>query len=164
MFILREMDHSIAAVSPCKLVDIPREMILRLAERPAIARALWWASLVDEAILREWLVNMGRRPAEERLAHLMCELLMRLRAVGLADGGRYELPMTQADLGDTLGLSTVHVNRVLQALRAKDLVELKSRTLVLLDPDRLMDFAGFNPNYLHLDRAGRAMPDRLVAV
>ena len=104
VFILKEMDHSIATLSRCTVVKIPRQRILELTERPAIARAFWWAALVDEATLREWLVNIGARPAEQRVAHLLCELLVRLRVVGLADGGQYELPLTQKELGDTTGL------------------------------------------------------------
>src|SRR5215213_5997131 len=98
VFILREMDHTIATLSPCRVVDIPRPRILELTERPALARALWWAAVVDEATLREWLVNIGARPAEERVAHLLCELLHRLRTVGLANGDSYELPITQTEL------------------------------------------------------------------
>ena len=150
VFILREMDHTIATLSPCRVVDIPRERILELTERSALARALWWATLVDEATLREWLVNIGARSAEERIAHLLCELLLRLRVVGLADGAEYELPITQAELADTMGLSSVHVNRVLQRLRGDGLITLKGKQLVIPDPDRLIAFSGFTPNYLHL--------------
>jgi CRP-like cAMP-binding protein len=150
VFVLNEMDHGIATLSACRVVDIPRPRILQLLDRPAIARAFWIAALVDEATLREWLVNLGSRPAEERIAHLLCELLLRLRAVGLATGDRYELPLTQNDLADTMGLSSVHMNRVLQRLRSEGLIEFKQHQLVVLDPKRLMAFASFNPNYLHL--------------
>jgi CRP-like cAMP-binding protein len=150
VFILKEMDHSIATLSRCSVVKIPRQCILELTERPAIARAFWWAALVDEATLREWLVNIGARAAEQRLAHLLCELLLRLRTVGLADGGHYELPVTQQELGDTTGLSNVHVNRVLQRLRRGGLITFKDKHLVILDVERLNAFSGFTPNYLHL--------------
>jgi CRP-like cAMP-binding protein len=150
VFILKAMDHTIATLSPCRVVDIPRERILELTERSALARALWWATLVDEATLREWLVNIGARSAEERIAHLLCELLLRLRVVGLADGAEYELPITQAELADTMGLSSVHVNRVLQRLRGDGLITLKSKHLVILDVERLNAFGGFTPNYLYL--------------
>lgn len=149
VFIMREMDHSIASLSPCTVVDIPRATILGLLEHPTIAQALRWATLVDEAILREWLVSMGRRPAEQRLAHLMCELLVRLRAVGLAQDG-YELPVTQAELADTLGLSGVHVNRSLQSLRITGMIQLRGSSLLIPDVDALMEFSGFSPAYLHL--------------
>lgn len=151
-FILKQMDHSIATLSPCKVVDLSRQTVLELTERPAIARALLWATLVDEATLREWLVNIGARSAEERVAHLLCELLLRLRVVGLVSDGAFELPITQAELADTMGLSHVHMNRVLQRLRAEELITLKGGLLVVLDAERLKAFGGFDPNYLHLDQ------------
>jgi CRP-like cAMP-binding protein len=149
-FILNEMDHSIASLSRCRVVDIPRERILQLTEMPAIARAFWIVGLVDEATLREWLVNIGSRSAEQRVGHLLCELLLRLRAVGLADGDHYELPLTQNDLAETMGLSDVHMNRVLQSLRQQELITFKSHQLVILDFERLKGYSSFNPNYLHL--------------
>ena len=91
----------------------------------AIGRALWWATLVDEATLREWLVNIGARTAEQRIAHLLCEMLLRLRSVGLTNGDAYELPLTQVEIADTMGLSNVHANRMLQRLRK----ESRSRTM-----------------------------------
>ena len=150
VFILKEMDHSIATLSRCTVVKIPRARVLELTEQPAIARALWWAALVDEATLREWLVNIGARSAEQRIAHLLCELLSRLRVMGLADGGQYELPVTQQELGDTMGLTNVHVSRVLKRLRGDGLITLTSKNLVILDVERLEAFSGFTPNYLHL--------------
>jgi CRP-like cAMP-binding protein len=151
--ILGTMDHSVATLTPCKVVCIPRRTVAELTEHHGrINRALWWATLVDEATLREWLVNIGRRPADRQLAHLFCELLLRLQAVGLAPENRYELPMTQAELGDTLGLSAVHVNRMLQQLRADGLIALKGGSLTINDVERLKEFAGFDPTYLHLTR------------
>ena len=150
VFILDQMDHTITTLTECMVVDIPRNTILRLTERPAIARALWWATLVDEGTLREALVNMGQRQAEERMAHFLCEMLTRLDAVGLVVDNSFDLPVTQADLGDTLGLSTVHINRTLQKLRDRNLVIIDRRSVTVLDPKRLKDLCGFNPNYLHL--------------
>ncbi|MGC1305524.1 MAG: Crp/Fnr family transcriptional regulator [Caulobacteraceae bacterium] len=151
--ILGEMDHSIATLSPCKVVEISRETIDELLEHyPRIARALWWCTLVDEGTLREWLVSMGRRPADRQMAHLFCELLARLQAVGHAGEDSFELPLTQEELGDTLGLSAVHVNRVLQSLRAERLISFQHKTLKILNVPRLKEFAGFNPSYLHLGR------------
>lgn len=155
VFILKAMDHSIGTLSRCKVVDIPRPRVLELTNRPSIARALWLATLVDEATLREWLVNIGARSAEQRVGHLLCELLLRLRAVGLAQGDSYELPITQAELADTMGLSTVHANRVLQRLRADKMISLSGKKLVILDLKALWAFSGFNPNYLHIaERSG----------
>ena len=98
---------------------------------------------------------MGRRPADQQLAHLLCELLVRLQAVGLATENSYEFPITQVELGDTLGISTVHVNRMLKQLRKDDLLTLQYHRLTILDVERLKEFAGFNSNYLHLTRSLR---------
>lgn len=157
IFILREMDHSIGALSRCKVVEFPRRTILDLTERPAIARAFWWASLVDAATSREWLVSLGQRPAEERIAHLLCELLMRLDVVGLVTNNSYTLPITQTELGDTMGLSVVHVNRMLMNLRDNGLIEMNARELVVKDVRGLKELSGFDPNYLHLT-GGRRDP------
>jgi len=156
VFILKEMDHTIATLSPCRIAEISRSLVLQLTERPTIARGLWWATLVDEAVLREWLVNIGRRDAVERLAHLLCELLLRLEAVGMTFGESFELPITQVELADTLGLSAVHLNRSMQALRAKNLITLNNKKLVVLDFDGLKALGSFNPNYLHLAEDGRS--------
>ena len=149
--ILGAMDHSIATLSPCEIVEIPRTTIEDLTtNHPRIIRALWWATLVDAAITREWLVNVAQRSAEARIAHLFCELHVRLNLVGLVKGERFELPLTQREIGDTMGLSTVHVNRCLQELRGHGLIVLQSKTLKVLDIGRLRAFAGFNSDYLHL--------------
>jgi CRP-like cAMP-binding protein len=151
--ILGEMDHSIGTGWGCTIVDIPRATIEDLtAHHPRITRALWWATLVDEATLREWLVNMGQREAERQTAHLVCELLVRLQMVGLVTEDSFEFPITQEDLADTLGVTSVHVNRVLQDLRAQGLLEWKSKRLRIPDVERLMAFAEFDPKYLHLKR------------
>ena len=151
VFILKAMDHSIATLSPCTMVEIPRERVLELAARPAVARALWWVTLVDEGTLREWVVNLGLRDAETRIAHLFCELNLRLQSVGLATGNSFELPITQAELGETIGLSTVHVNRTLQKLRRDNLITFNQGQLLIPDLEALKELCGFNPNYLHLD-------------
>jgi CRP-like cAMP-binding protein len=148
--ILGKMDHSIGTITPCTVVQIPRATIEELTGHPRIVRALWWATLVDAAILREWLASMGRRQADQQLAHLLCELLIRLQVVGHATGNSYQLPMTQEELADTLGISAVHVNRVLQLLREDGLIVLQGRTLTIPDVDRLMEFAEFDSTYLHL--------------
>jgi CRP-like cAMP-binding protein len=159
IFILREMDHSVATLSHCREVEIPRATIIELTEdHPRIARAFWWATLVDEAILRQWLISLGRRDAGKRLAHLICELLLRLQLVGLVSGYTFELPLTQEELADTLGMSGVHLNRMLQDLRRSGMIELQDHSLVVLDRVRLQEYAGFDPNYLHLrEREGPAL-------
>ena len=152
--ILGEMDHSIATLTRARVAFIPREAIDRLLDRPNLARALCWATLVDEAVLRSWIVNVGRRDAFAAVGHLICELYMRMRNIGLAEDHHFELPLTQEEIADALGLTPVHVNRVLQRLRAGKLISLKRRALAILDYPRLEQEAGFSANYLHL-RDGR---------
>ena len=138
--ILGEMDHCIGALTACTLAVIPRETILDLTEHhPRINRALWWATLVDEGTLREWLTNLGQREAAEGLAHLFCELLLRLQGVGSADTNSYPMPLRQNDLADVLGMTSVHVNSTLQALREAGLIVLERRRLAIPDVDRLKD-------------------------
>jgi CRP-like cAMP-binding protein len=154
MFMLKHMDHSIGTLSPARLAEIPGEVFLELVENsPTLMRALWWNTLVEEAIAREWTLNVGQRSAYERMAHLLCELFVRLKAVGLTSGESCELPMTQAELADALGLSTVHVNRTLQELRANGLITLRGKTLVIHDLGALQEAGLFNPSYLHYERA-----------
>lgn len=155
--LLDEMDHSIATLTPCSVVRIPKGKVLELTEtRPALTRAFWWCSLVDEAVLREWIVNVGSRNAEERIAHLFCELHAWLQAVGLTSDGSFVLPITQTELGDTVGLTAVHANRSLRSLREAGLVTFRGDIVQVTDMARLQAFAGFNPNYLHLQRKRQA--------
>lgn len=148
--ILKEMDHGITALTPATVAYIPHgEMEALIEERPALARALWWSTLVDEAVLRAWIVNLGRRDAYESIAHLMCEMHVRMQHVGLVQDGRFDLPVTQEELADSLGLTPVHVNRILQRLRSEGLITLKERMLTILDIEGLRKVAGFDPNYLH---------------
>ncbi len=157
--ILGAMDHGIRTLTPCNMVRIPRETIEDLtAHHPRISRALWWSTLVDEAILREWLVNMGQRPADQQAAHTLCELLVRLQAVERATENSYDFPLTQTEFGDALGLSVVHVNRSLQYLRKEELIILKEGVLTIPDVARLKAFADFTPNYLHLEPRSNGGP------
>jgi CRP-like cAMP-binding protein len=148
--ILREMDHSITTLTRAKVAYIPRLKLEAITERPSLVRAFWWATLVDEAVLRAWIVNVGRRDAFEAIGHLMCELYVRMRNVGLTSDHCFELPLTQEELGDALGLTPVHVNRVLQRMRADELISLKGGMLTIHDYRRLEAASGFNPNYLHI--------------
>lgn len=150
--LLGEMDHTIGTGWGCDIVEIPRATIDELLQNhPRIARALRWSTLVDEATLRAWLVSMGQRSANKQMAHLICELLLRLQTVGLADADSFDFPLLQVDLGDTLGLSVVHVNRTLQELRGLNLISWKHKRVHILDVERLKSFANFEPRYLHLD-------------
>lgn len=154
-FILRVMDHSIGTLTPCKIALIAHETMLDITEGyPRIARALWKDTLVDAAMLREMITSIGRRTAVERIAHLMCEIFVRLQAVGLAREDRIDWPFTQVELGDALGLSVVHINRTLQQLRKANLLTLKNAVLVIHDWDGLKGAAHFDPGYLHLKSAG----------
>ena len=154
IFVLRQMDHSIGLLGPAQVAFIPGPLMLdTMDQHPRIARALWWATLVDEAVLRAWLVNLGRREPFERVAHLLCELWLRARNVGLVSpADRFSLPVTQAELADAMGLTTATVNRVLQRLRAEDLITLAGGELTLLDAERLMQVSGFDASYLHGER------------
>ena len=151
IFILKKMDHSIAAITPVRIAEIPRDTMVELVDNGSrLARAFWWSAMVSEAIEREWIVNLGQRTAFGRVGHLFCELFMRMNAVGLAHGDSCEMPLTQGELGDTTGLSTVHMNRTLQELRAQDLIILKSRRLTIPNLDRLKQACLFSSTYLHL--------------
>lgn len=147
---LYEMDHSIGTLSPCKVACIRREVIIQIMrDHERLARALWWSTLVNEAILREWLVTVGHLPADKRVAHFICEMLLRSKAAGLTYDDSFELPPTQEELADSMGMSTVHMNRMLQELRSQGLITSKGKRIIVDDRDRLMAFAEFNPNYLH---------------
>jgi CRP-like cAMP-binding protein len=148
--ILGEMDHSIITLTRAKVAYIPRSKMDSLTERPGLVKAFWWATLVDEAVLRAWIVNVGRRDAFEAIGHLMCELYVRMKLIGLTDDHCFELPLTQEELGDALGLTPVHVNRVLQRMRTDELISFKGGLLTILDYRRLESASGFNPNYLHI--------------
>jgi len=151
-YVLHRLDHSVGTLTPCKVAIFPHHTIKELTEKyPAIGRALWRETVMDAAIYREWMASIGRRSAHQRIAHLLCEISTRLRAVGLArDDGSYRLPMTQAELGDALGLSTVHVNRVLRRLRTEQLITFNAGTLIIHDTDRLAAAGDFDPAYLQL--------------
>lgn len=147
--ILGRMDHSIGTLTDCRLVKIPRRTIEDLLDNhPRIRRALFWSTLVDEAILREWLVNMGRRRSDHQMAHLFCEVHMRLSAVNEMHDAL--MPLTQEELGDILGISSVHAQRVLSGLRQKGLVTVQGSRVAVPDIDRLCEFAEFDGDYLHL--------------
>lgn len=148
--VLDVMDHNLATLTPARVAAIPREAFEReMLARPALTRAFWHMQLVHESTLRAWIVSMGRRDSVQRVAHLMCELYMRARIVGLTDNGHLELPLTQIVLGDALGLTPIHVNRVLRRLRIEGVMQLRQGSLVISDPVRLAQVAGFDDSYLH---------------
>jgi CRP-like cAMP-binding protein len=150
MLVLDRMDHSVGALSPCLAVRLARSVLTEMLDRPRLAHGLWWSMATEQAILRERLLSMGQRSASERLAHLFCEMFLRLETVGLTEGTSYQLPLTQLELGEASGLSAVHVNRTLKGLRAKGLVDFSDGKVTLMDPVNLRTYAGFRENYLHL--------------
>jgi CRP-like cAMP-binding protein len=155
IYILREMDHTIGAISPVKVAEVPADEFQQLmADHPRITQALFWDELVTVAIQREWTLNLGQRTAYERIAHLFIEMFLRLQVVGRTKGNSCDFPLTQSDIADATGLTAVHVNRTLQDLRRDGLIELHSRTLTIPDMAGLKSAAMFNDNYLHLDREG----------
>lgn len=155
VYILRQMDHSIGAITRMRIAEITREdMDTLAAEHPRATEALWREQLVTESIQREWTLNIGQRNAHERIAHLLVETFIRLQTAGLTDQERCDLPLTQSDLADACGLTAIHVNRTLQELRREGLIELEQKRLRIPDLGGLMEVAMFNPKYLHLDDDG----------
>lgn len=157
LFILDRMDHSIGAVTKLKVAEIGRDGLHNIVtSHPAITTALWWQELVSKSIGREWIVNVAQRSAIERIAHLLCEMFLRMQAVGLTSGSTCDFPPTQTDLADATGLTPVHINRTIQELRRQGLVILEKRKLTIPDMRALQQVAMFNPDYLHHRRARHA--------
>jgi len=151
---LHVMDHDLTTLSRCKVAFIAHDALRTVTrEQPLIAEALWRETLIDAAVFREWIVNVGRRPAAARMAHFIAEVGKRLEAVGLATAEQFELPMTQIDMADALGLSPVHVNRVIQELRRSGVLELRKYSVSIRDLPRLMEIADFDDLYLHQSAA-----------
>lgn len=149
--LLGTADHNVQALGRAEVAYIPREAIRRIAfERPAIGMAMWFDTLVDGSIFREWLANVGRRDARTRIAHLLCEFALRADAAGIGKRMRYELPMSQEELGDCTGLTPVHVNRTLRAMDAEKLIVRSKRSVIIDDWARLADVGDFQSGYLHM--------------
>ena len=149
---LEVADHSVQMLTSGKVALIPREHVRRLTfDRPEVAHAMWIDTLVDGSIFREWITNVGRRDARTRIAHLLCEFAVRLRLAGLGEDSGYELPMTQEQLADATGLTSVHVNRTIKALEKDGLIERTTpRAIMIGDWRKLADVGDFDTNYLHL--------------
>ncbi len=148
--LLAEMDHGIQTVTTAKVAMITRdEMSAMMQKHPNIAAAMYSAQLVDEGIMRAWIVSMGRRSSIERVAHLLCELYLRALNIGLTMHGEFEMPLSQVVLADALGMTAVHINRVLKELRMLGVMALKRGSVTLLEPEKLIQIAGFDENYLH---------------
>ena len=155
-FTLKIMDHDVVALRECTVAYVPHQSLKTLSETfPHLSRLLWLSTTIDAAIQRAWIVSMGRRSAKDQMAHLICELYVRLKSVGLVEGYSFEVPVTQADLADILGLSHVHANRTLQSLRKEGSVLWQNRTVSIRDWNYLCSFAQFDPTYLNLMKMSR---------
>ena len=162
--LLAYADHSVQALTSVQAILVPREAIIALAlSRPNVGMAMWYDTLVDASILREWTASIGRRSAEARLAHLLCELLVRLRAIGMANGGQYDIPMSQEQLADCTGMTPIHLNRMLMGLERAGTISRRSRALSITNWEVLAAAGDFDPAYLHLDEGVARTMDRLAA-
>lgn len=154
--LLKIMDHGVVALTDCEIATVPHAALRRLTEtHPHLTRLLWMSTTVDAAIHRAWIASMGRRSVEEQIAHLMCELFLRLRVVGKTDGNTFRFPVTQAVLADMLGKSNVHVNRALQSLRRMKAIAWQNQIVTILDWEALETFAEFDSTYLSLHSEAR---------
>ena len=155
-FLLKRLDHNVGALTRARIAFVPHEVLERITEKePHLVRILWLSTLMDAAIQRERILSIGRRPALSRIAHLICELYVRLDVVGLTQGRRFNLPLTQLDLADATGLTSVHVNRMLRQLREDELLTLRGGEATILDWERLQKVAEFDTAYLHIERLPR---------
>lgn len=148
--LLAEMDHSIQTITPARVATIERaEMDAIMERQPGIARAMYISQLVDEGTMRAWITSMGRRTSTERVTHLMCELYLRARNIGLTGEDSLSLPLSQILLADALGMTAVHINRVLKELRLQGAMALRRGSLDIIDPEMIVRIAGFGDGYLH---------------
>ena len=142
----------LAALTKTTILRIPHADLRRVAaEHPGIAEAFWRDCVADGSLFSEWVVNVGRRDASSRLAHLFCEMAIRCEQAGQGDRRSFPLPLTQPDLGDATGLTGVHINRTLQSLRAQSVVDLRSGTVTVQNWDQLVAIGDFDPAFMLLD-------------
>jgi CRP-like cAMP-binding protein len=148
---LHVMDHDLSTLTPARLGFISHEAVRVLhRKRPVVAEMFWRDTLIDAAMFREWIVNVGQRPAPARLAHLIVELRERLKVIRRVDGATFEMPLTQEQVGEALGVTSVHANRVIRQLREDGIVELHRGQVTVIDEKKLMELADFDDRYLHL--------------
>ena len=157
---LPQVDYSMCVLASSDIATLSVNTLQRLERHPNVSLAMARYALMQAAITREWLVNVGHRTAFERIGHLVCEMFTRLESVGLTHEHAFELPLTQAELGDTLALSAVHVNRTLMELRRLKLVTFQNRQVVIHDFNALQSAAGFDPSYLHFNERS---PERAMS-
>ena len=147
---LKIADHNVQALSRCTVAIVNKEALVQMmGDRPTVRRAIWYDSLVDSSVFREWVVNVGRRDARQRIAHLLCELAARLKTAGQDHGPMFDFPVTQEQIADATGLTAVHTNRTLQTLRKSGLINLSASRLTILDWDALAEAGDFSERYLH---------------
>lgn len=155
-FLLKRLDHNVGTLSRARIALVPHDALRRITEEhPHLARMLWFSTLLDAAIQREKILSVGRRAALARVGHMICELAVRLDLVGLATDHSFALPLTQLDIGDATGLTSVHVNRMLKQLRDDGLVTFRGGAVQIHDWARLQQVAEFDPSYLYLERRPR---------
>jgi CRP-like cAMP-binding protein len=155
-FTLKRLDHDLMTLTPSRIAVVPHPALLAITERhPHLTRLYWLTTNIDAAIHREWALSLGRRSAISRMANLFCELQVRFEVVGLSEGGRYGLDLTQAELAEVLGITAVHVNRTLMQLRAQGLVEFRDGEVTIGDQRALRDLAEFDPSYLYVEKRPR---------
>lgn len=155
--LLAEMDHSLQTITSALVARIERhEMDAILQSHLGIANCMYVSQLIDEGTMRAWITSMGRRTSIERLAHLMCELYVRARNIGVSSEQELHLPLSQGMMADSLGMTPVHLNRVLRTLKAEGIMKLGRNSLTIVDPAKLVTIAGFDDNYLHRRLRGAA--------
>jgi CRP-like cAMP-binding protein len=156
--LLGTADHNLQALTHVEAALVPVEAVQEIAfDRPAVGRAMWYETLIDSSIFREWTLNVGRRDAYTRTAHLLCEFALRLEMEGLGERCSYELPMTQEQLADALALTPVHTNRTLMSLSRDGFITRAVRSVQIKDWPGLMEAGDFDPAYLHLNAARHAV-------
>jgi CRP-like cAMP-binding protein len=154
--LLKKMDHAVVAMSPVNAAFVAHTDLLKLISgHPHLGRLLWLSTVIDAAIQRAWIASLGRRSSANHMGHLLCEMFARLQSQGLTNGNTFDFPITQADLSDMLGLSTVHVNRTLQELRRTGLVKWEAPRVTLPDFEALAELVDFDPTYLNIWREPR---------
>lgn len=155
-FLLGHMDHGVKALGDCTIATIPHQRLRAIsADFPHLTRLLWLLTLIDAATHRRWLFAAGALPAAGQIAHFLSEMNARLTAIGLASGHRFVLPMSQAEIGEAMGMSPVHVNRTIQEIRRAGLVAWRGQQVEILDLPQLQALAEFDPTYLNLEQVPR---------
>lgn len=154
-FPLKHLDHDVATITECRVAIVPHEKLENIMDKyPHLARMLWFSTLLDAAMHREWIFRLGRLDAAGRIAHFFAEINLRLSLVGRSDGNSFALPITQNDLAEALGMTTVHVNRILRDLREQEIMTFRGGVVQIHDVKRLHRTAEFEPGYLYTDTPG----------